>query len=72
MQTARKELGGTGDNVDEHGLYMSDQILEVEYPIPETEVQAIWSPRLSRLGMLTQDFDGKSWKRVPLGQGMKI
>ena len=72
MQTARKELGGTGDNVDEHGLYMSDQILEVEYPIPETEVQAIWSPRLSRLGMLTQDSDGKSWKRVPLGQGMKI
>jgi len=71
MQTARKELGGTGDNVDEHGLYMSDQILEVEYPASEKEVQAIWSPRLSRLGMVTQDSDGKSWKRVPLGQGMK-
>ncbi|KAI9777384.1 MAG: hypothetical protein M1839_008897 [Geoglossum umbratile] len=69
MQRARTKLG-VAEGGDAHSaLYLSDQILEVEEPVCNEEIKAIWSPRLSRIGMLTQEPEKKSWKMVPLGKG---
>ena len=72
IQRAREKLGDIGDNVNTHEIYVSDQILEVEDSATKEDIKAVWSPRLSRIGMLTREQEGKSWKRVPFGRGMKI
>jgi hypothetical protein len=68
MQKAKKRL----DCSREEAQVISDQSFKIE-PIcddPFYDVVAIWSPRLSRLGMHAPDADRKSWRRIPLGKGM--
>ncbi|KAI5867532.1 hypothetical protein GGS23DRAFT_548756 [Durotheca rogersii] len=69
MQKAREKLGDTEDGVGTGEIYVSDQILEVDGRATKNErVYGVWSPRLSRFGMLTREQETKSWKQVPLDQ----
>lgn len=69
MQKARKKLGGLGEEAQS----ISDQSFKIE-PIYggllNDNAVAIWSPRLSRVGMhAPSDADRESWRRIPLGRG---
>ncbi|KAL7622209.1 hypothetical protein AAE478_007712 [Parahypoxylon ruwenzoriense] len=57
IQRAREKLGD--DSVNKHEIYVS---------ATKENIEAVWSPRLSRIGMLTREQEGKSWNQVPFGQ----
>ncbi|TGO39431.1 hypothetical protein BHYA_0054g00270 [Botrytis hyacinthi] len=50
---------------------ISDQVLNIEGTGTQLGVHGVWSPRLSRNGMLGVGDDGKSWEMKPLNSASK-
>jgi len=49
---------------------ISDTVLTVTTTGARSSIMGVWSPRLSRRGVLTIGEGGSSWETIPLGQGM--
>jgi hypothetical protein len=50
-------------------LHLSDQMLEIVRPKDSSAILGVWSPRLSRAGLLNRDSETNLWEVIPFGRG---